>query len=106
MIALPKFLLEIFKPDCQHDPGIYVYIEDGELKEPSNVESRKIKIRMGYVKCENCDKIFKILPMGIVLDPVKGVHMKEDEPLERHADLDEEDKKELIKALAAEGIKI
>lgn len=105
MMTLPKILYKLFQPRCRHIPGIYSSIEEGNLTEPGS-EPRKVKIRMGYVKCGKCDKIFKLIPMGVAHDPVKGIHMKEDEPLKRHADLDEKGTKNLIEALVAEGIKI
>jgi hypothetical protein len=104
MMALPKILLKIFQPECRHIPG-YVSIEEGELTEPSG-KPRKINIRIGCIKCEKCERVFKWFPMGVAHDPVKGFYMKENEPLEKHLDLNEEDEKELIEALNAEGIEV
>lgn len=105
MMALPKILLKLFQPRCRHIPGMYATIEDGTLTEPGG-EPRKVKIRMGSVKCERCDRVFKLIPMGVAHDPVKEIHMEKDEPLERHVELDEEDTKKLIEDLASEGIRV
>ncbi len=105
MMTLLKILYKLFQPRCQHIPGIYFAIEESELNEPGG-KPRKVKMRMGCVKCEKCNKVFKWIPMGVAHDPVKGIYMKENEPFKRHADLDKKGTKKLIEALAAEGIEI
>jgi hypothetical protein len=102
MRALPKFMLKMFTPRCRHDPEMSIHTENGKLTEPGG-EPRKVKMRMGYVKCKNCDQIFKMIPMGIVHDPVKEIYMR-NEPKVQYFEIDPSVKKKLIKAIKAGGI--
>ena len=52
----------------------------GEAYESSLIEpgekTRTVKIAMVRTYCKDCDRTFKMTPMGIVYDPVKGINKK------------------------------
>jgi len=73
-------------------------IKKGKLTEPGG-EPREIKIRMLCIKCLKCDAILKMAPAGIVHDPARGIYMEPNTKKEIHANLSEEEKKQLLKEL-------
>jgi len=48
---------------------------ESSLTEPGK-EPRTVKIAMVRTYCKDCDRTFKMTPMGIVYDPVKGINKK------------------------------
>ena len=66
---------KISKKFCRHKViMIHGKAEDGELTEPGG-KPRKVKIGMVRTYCPDCDRTFKMTPMGVVFDPVKGINV-------------------------------
>lgn len=58
---------------CRHKTiMIHGEAEEGDLKEP-NGKPRKVKIAMVRIYCKDCDRTFKMTPMGVVFDPANGI---------------------------------
>jgi len=102
---MKKRIKKFLKNRCVHDFDMYMKIKDSKLTEPGGTP-REVKIRIVYVSCTRCERIFKVTPLGVVHDPVKNIFMEEDTVIEDHAVLNEADQKRLKKELKEEGIKV
>ena len=73
---LKKWKKKLKNKLCRHKTiMIHGEAEEGDLKEPDQ-PSRKVRIAMVRTYCKDCDRTFKMNPMGVVFDSVKGI----DEP--------------------------
>ncbi len=67
---------------CRHKTiMIHGRVEEGDLKEPSDKKSRKVQIAMVRTYCKDCDRTFRITPVGVVFDPVNGIDEKFEEKM-------------------------
>lgn len=88
---------------CDHDPRITVSIQEAEISEPGSEENRKVKLKIICVKCKKCDRLFKMLPKGIVYDPRHDPKEQDVPESAEELKIDETGKKELITALKKDG---
>ena len=61
----------IFKNLFGHkcDPESTVEVTSGDLKEPDDPQSRKVKIRIKKTTCKICGRLLALQPAGIIFDP-------------------------------------
>jgi len=68
-----KLKKKLKKKFCRHKTiMIHGEAQEGDVTEPGK-ESRKVKIAIVRTYCKECDRTFRINPMGVVFDPVKGI---------------------------------
>lgn len=68
-----KLFEKIKKSFCSHKTIMMSgKAEEADITEP-NEESRKVKVAIVRTYCKNCDRTFKITPMGVVYDQKKGI---------------------------------
>lgn len=77
---------------CKHDLDMTIQLAKSKIMEPGR-EPREIFIRMFYIKCPKCKKMFKTGAAGIAHDPQKGIYRDPEEPDVDHILIPEKRKK-------------
>jgi len=73
-----KWLKSIF--GCKHKTLLVEKkLEPGMLNEPG-IGEREVIMRIATIHCKFCKDVFRLVPMGVAHDPIKGIRKCKDEP--------------------------